>query len=94
MCVYVDDVIYMSSSIALMMNFSDEIKNAFEMSDMNNVSYFLGLEVKQHELGIHISQRKYVEDLLKSYNLLQCKTVSVPLVDVTRILSLHDAGKV
>lgn len=55
MCVYVDDVIYMSSSIALMMNFSDEIKNAFEMSDMNNVSYFLGLEVKQHELGIHIS---------------------------------------
>lgn len=41
-----DDVIYMSSSMALLINFRDNMKNLFDMSDLDIVSYFLGLEVK------------------------------------------------
>lgn len=55
-CVYVDDVIYMSSSVFLMTDFRDRMKNAFEMSDLGCVSYFLDLEVKQCDYGIHLSQ--------------------------------------
>lgn len=78
--VYMDDVIYMSSSMALLINFRDNMKNLFDMSDLDIVSYFLGLEVKQHEYEIHVSQKKYVEHLLKEYNLLQCKSASVPSI--------------
>lgn len=51
-----DDVIYMSSSMFLMTDFRDRMKNAFEMSDLGCVSYFLDLEVKQCDYGIHLSQ--------------------------------------
>lgn len=50
------------------------------MSDLGIVSYFLGLEVKQTETWLQISQQKYVTDLLKEYNMLHCKPVNVPLL--------------
>lgn len=49
------------------------------MSDLGLMNYFLGLEVKQDEYGIHISQRKNTKDLLKDFNMLYCKAVPTPL---------------
>lgn len=51
----------------------------FEINDIVLMSYFLGLEIKQNEYGIHVSQIKYIEDLLKQFNMQNCKAVSVPM---------------
>lgn len=56
------------------------MKNTFDMSDLGKTSYFLGLEIQQCEAGIYMSQKKYVENLLKNYNMLHCKPVNVPLL--------------
>lgn len=69
----------MSSSIALMIEFRERTKNSFDMRALRYVSYFLVLEVRQCESGIHISQIKYIDDLLKEHNMLHCKPVIVPL---------------
>lgn len=92
-CIYVDDVIYMSSSLDLMWDFREKMKKEFEMSDLGSVSYFLGFEIKQCAAGIHLSQTKYVEDLLKGDNMLQCRSVSVLLVPHARHHLFEDAAE-
>lgn len=54
------------------------------MSDLGSASYFLGLELRYCKEGIHVSQKKYVENLLKEYNMLQCKLVQVPLLSYVK----------
>jgi len=41
--------------------------------------YFLGLEVKQGVDGIFISQRKYAMDILKKFNMGNCKVAAMPM---------------
>ncbi|OIT23111.1 putative mitochondrial protein, partial [Nicotiana attenuata] len=59
------------------------------MTDLGLLHYFLGLEVKQGEDGVFISQRKYAIDLLKRFNMLNCKTVPTP-INVNEKLQLED----
>lgn len=64
-CIYVDDIVFMSSSHSMLKEFKDDMMKNFEMSDLGAMSYFLGLEVRQDQLGIHISQKKIHRRLAK-----------------------------
>lgn len=79
--VYVDDIIYTSSSSSLLSKFKSCMMQEFEMSDMELLHYFLGLEVQQEEDGIFISQRKYANDLLNKFGMLNCKPEITPMND-------------
>lgn len=68
-----DDIVNMSFSQKLINEFKSDIMNTFEMIGLKLLNYFLGLEVKQEEYGAFVTQRKYVEDLLKEFNMQQCK---------------------
>lgn len=89
-CIYVDDLICMGSSKGMIKEFKQSVKKAFEMSNLGLMPYFLGLVVKQDQGCIHICQRKYVEDLLKSYHLQQCKPVPTPLSSDYKLVSSND----
>lgn len=78
-CLYVDDIIYMSTSQDLIEDFKSDMKNTFEMSNLGVLNYFLGLEVKQERDGIFVTQKKYVEDLLEEFNLIHCKAAATPM---------------
>ncbi|KAL3512095.1 hypothetical protein ACH5RR_024812 [Cinchona calisaya] len=45
----------------------------FEIKDLGNLKYFLGMEIARSKREISISQRKYVLDLLKEIGMLGCK---------------------
>nr|GFB80367.1 ribonuclease H-like domain-containing protein [Tanacetum cinerariifolium] len=49
------------------------------MSYMGELTFFLGLQVKQKEDGIFISQDKYVAKILKKFDFLSVKTASTPI---------------
>ncbi|GJR61824.1 retrovirus-related pol polyprotein from transposon TNT 1-94, partial [Tanacetum coccineum] len=68
-CIYVDDMIYMGSSQKLVSEFKSCMMSEFEMSDLGNLKYFLGLEVKQADDGIFVSQRKYAKDILSKFGM-------------------------
>lgn len=53
-CIYVDDLICMGTYIVMIEDFKQNMKKIFEMSDLGLMSYFLGLEVKQDQSGIHV----------------------------------------
>jgi len=66
---YLDDLIFTGSDDFLVTNFKEVMKSEFEMTDLGLLRYFLGIEVKQTENGISISQEKYAADILERFNM-------------------------
>ncbi|GKB17250.1 retrovirus-related pol polyprotein from transposon TNT 1-94 [Tanacetum coccineum] len=56
--VYVDDIIFGSTKKSLCTEFEKMMHKKFQMSSMGELTFFLGLQVKQNEDGIFISQDK------------------------------------
>ena len=75
-----DDLIYTGSSISLMNEFKKCMVHEFEMTDLGLMSYFLGLEVKQCNEQIFLSQEKYVKDLLERLGMKDCNPVKTPMI--------------
>ncbi|GJZ52569.1 retrovirus-related pol polyprotein from transposon TNT 1-94 [Tanacetum coccineum] len=77
--IYVDDIIFGSTSIKLCKQFAKLMTQRYEMSMMGVLTYFLGFQIKQYERGISINQEKYVKDLLKKYD-INGSSVKTPMV--------------
>nr|GEZ54451.1 retrovirus-related Pol polyprotein from transposon TNT 1-94 [Tanacetum cinerariifolium] len=76
----IDDILVIGSNDHCVKEFKKQMESEFDMSNMGLVSYFLGMEIKQIPNGVHISQRKYVSDMLKKFKMFLCKPVISPLV--------------
>ncbi|XP_021767722.1 uncharacterized protein LOC110732112 [Chenopodium quinoa] len=55
------------------------------MSMMEELKFFLGLQIKQTEEGIMIHQQKYIKELIKKYKLDNAKTNNSPMGITTRL---------
>nr|GEV50416.1 uncharacterized mitochondrial protein AtMg00810-like [Tanacetum cinerariifolium]GEV75391.1 uncharacterized mitochondrial protein AtMg00810-like [Tanacetum cinerariifolium] len=77
--VYVDDIIFGSTKKELCNSFEKMIYEKFQMSSMGELTFFLGLQVKQKQDGIFISHDKYVVEILKKYGFLEVKNASTPI---------------
>ncbi|KAJ9544736.1 hypothetical protein OSB04_024443 [Centaurea solstitialis] len=58
--IYVDDIIFGSTNVSMCTKFESLMQSDFEMSMMGELTFFLGLQVKQSSEGIFIIQAKYV----------------------------------
>ena len=56
-----DDIIFGATRQSLCEKFINLMQEKFEMSMMEELTYFLGLEIKQEEDGIFINQTKYIK---------------------------------
>ncbi|GJV69362.1 putative ribonuclease H-like domain-containing protein [Tanacetum coccineum] len=83
--VYVDDIIFRSTKKSLCVEFEQMIHKRFQMSSMRELTFFLGLQIKQKDDGIFISQDKYVADILKKFDFVTVKTAST-LIDTNKAL--------
>ncbi|GKD45470.1 putative ribonuclease H-like domain-containing protein [Tanacetum coccineum] len=77
--VYVDDIIFGSTKKSLCIDFEQIMHKRFQMSLMGELTFFLGLQVKQKEDGIFISQDKYVGEILKKFGFSSIRTASTPM---------------
>ncbi|KAH9310047.1 hypothetical protein KI387_037958, partial [Taxus chinensis] len=71
--------------------FKSAMKKEFEMTDIGLMHYFLGIEVQQSKGEVFISQEKYASDVLKRFNMLNCKPTPTP-VAIGLKLSKEDEG--
>lgn len=90
---YVDDLVFTSNNPLMVQTFKYSMKKEFEMSDMGEMKYFLGIEVHQTEKGIHMSQKKYAGEVLERFGLGDCNEVKNPIVPGSIKLSKNDEGK-
>ncbi|KAJ9545145.1 hypothetical protein OSB04_024852 [Centaurea solstitialis] len=77
--IYVDDIIFGSTNPKLCEKFELLMKTEYKMSMMGELTYFLGLQIKQSEKGIFINQGKYVLDMLKKFDLTSCTPMKTPM---------------
>ncbi|GJU05946.1 hypothetical protein Tco_1122376 [Tanacetum coccineum] len=57
----------------------EEVMHKRFQSSMGELTFFLGLQVKQQPDGIFISQDKYVADILKKFDFCSIKTATIPI---------------
>ncbi|GKB88074.1 uncharacterized mitochondrial protein-like protein [Tanacetum coccineum] len=92
--VYVDDIIFGSTKKSLCTEFEKMMHKKFQMSSMGELTFFLGLQVKQKEDGIFISQDKYVTEILKKFGFTDVKTASTPMETQKPLLKDEDGEEV
>ncbi|GJS04353.1 uncharacterized mitochondrial protein-like protein [Tanacetum coccineum] len=76
--VYVDDIIFGSTKKARCDEFEALMKGEFELNVMGELTFFLGLQVQQRPDGIFINQDKYVQEILKKFDLECVRTATTP----------------
>jgi len=57
----------------------ENLSKEFEIKDLGQLRYFLGIEIARSPRGIVLSQRKYVLDLLNDTGMLGCRPASTPI---------------
>ncbi|GKA84777.1 putative ribonuclease H-like domain-containing protein, partial [Tanacetum coccineum] len=77
--VYVDNIIFGSTKKSMCTEFEDCMHKRFQMSSIGELTFFLGLQVKQQPDGIFISQDKYVADILKKFDFCSIRTATTPI---------------
>jgi hypothetical protein len=90
--IYIDDIIFGSTNQEFCGEFREMMSGEFEMSMIGELlSFFLGLQVRQTKNGTFICQSKYVNDLLKRFDMDNSKPVKTPMTTNTH-LDLDEGG--
>ena len=77
--VYVDDIIFGSTKDKLAHSFLKLRQGEFEMSMIRELTHFLGLQIRQQDSGIFLSQSKYARNLVKNFGLESASSIRTPM---------------
>jgi hypothetical protein len=77
--IYVDDIIFGSTNQEFCEEFGNMMAREFEMSMIGELSYFLGLQIKQLKNGTFVSQGKYIRDMITKFGMQDSKIISTPM---------------
>jgi len=83
---YVDDIIVTGSSPVEVSTLITTLATRFSLKDLGCLNYFLGVEVIPSTVGIFLSQRKYITDLLHKSGMADTKPASTPLSATDKLL--------
>jgi Reverse transcriptase (RNA-dependent DNA polymerase) len=87
--VHVDDCTIAATMIALIEVFKAEIARHVEITDLSELHWLLGIEMKcdHTKCTIHLSQHSYIDSILCCYNLYDLKSVSTPMATNIKLSS-------
>jgi hypothetical protein len=90
--VYVDDMLILSNSIPQVQALKRNLERKFKMTDLGEATFFLGMEIKRdrEHRTMQLSQRRYVNDILKRFNMESCKPVGTPIATKTKLKRADD----
>lgn len=83
--IYVDDIIVTGSSATLVHSFIASLQHKFALKDLGWLHYFLGIEVRPCANDLHLSQAKYIQDLLTRANMQHANSLPSPMVPNTSL---------
>ncbi|XP_019056003.1 PREDICTED: uncharacterized protein LOC109115891 [Nelumbo nucifera] len=87
--VYVDDLLITGSSNSALTQLISQLSSTFALRDLREAHYFLGLELHRSSDGVHLSQRKYIHDLLFKTKMHEAKPIHTPMAASTRLDVAH-----
>ncbi|KAL0409413.1 UNVERIFIED_CONTAM: Retrovirus-related Pol polyprotein from transposon RE1 [Sesamum radiatum] len=77
--VYVDNILIIGPNEELIVDVKQHLNALFTIKDLGYVKYFLGLEITRSFVGMNISQRKYITDIITDTGLTEAKPILTPL---------------
>ncbi|XP_019260211.1 PREDICTED: uncharacterized protein LOC109238237 [Nicotiana attenuata] len=83
-----------SINAVLCKDFSNIMKGEIEMSMIGELIFFLGLQIKQVQIGIFISQTKYTKELIKKFCMSNAKAIGTPMSPSTTLDEVKDGKSV
>jgi hypothetical protein len=82
---YVDDL-FLTREEKLIAKCKQRLASEFEMKDLGLMHYFLGLELWQSPKRIFLNQGKYMVEILKRFDMLECKSMNTPMEAKLKLL--------
>ena len=88
---YVDDLLLFSSSLPRLLHVKGKLSQLFEMTDMGEAHYILGLKITRNRSirQLCLSQQDYARRVVERYGMTNCNPASTPLTTGT-VLSNDD----
>lgn len=92
--VYVDDLLITGSKAAVVEDFKKQMSSMFEMTDLGELSYYLGIEVQQGNGFIELKQAGYARKILEKAGMASCNASKYPMDPSLQICKDKDGKKV
>ena len=88
---YVDDILLASTSLSLLRETKDFLSNNFDMKDMGEAHYVIGIEIHHNRsLGmLGLSQKSYISSVLKRFLMENCAPGKAPIVKRDKLRKLQ-----
>ncbi|GJT29940.1 retrovirus-related pol polyprotein from transposon TNT 1-94 [Tanacetum coccineum] len=83
--IYVDDIIFASTTHELCDQFLKIKCSKFKMLMMGKILFFLGLQISQSPRGIFLNESKYALESLKKYGMESSDPVDTPMVEKSKL---------
>lgn len=77
--IYVDDILVSSKSNQEIQNFITDLKKSYSITDLGEVKYYLGIEIRKNEGNFYLCQKKQIDELVKDFNLEDAKPTYTPM---------------
>ncbi|GKB29827.1 ribonuclease H-like domain-containing protein [Tanacetum coccineum] len=88
--IYVDDIVLMASSTALLQRIISSLHKEFDMTDLGALNYFLGILVTRDARGMFLSQKKYAMELLEHAHMSNYNATRTPIDTKSKLSSDGD----
>ncbi|GJR49161.1 ribonuclease H-like domain, reverse transcriptase, RNA-dependent DNA polymerase, partial [Tanacetum coccineum] len=92
--VYVDDLFVTRTSLDCINEFKKRMASQFEMSDLGELTYYLGIEVLQGNDCVEIKQERYAMKILKEAGMEDCNATLCPIELGLKLSKAEDEPKV
>lgn len=90
---YVDDLL-LTGNGEIIQECKKTLAAEFDMKDLGLMHYYLGLEVWQEPNEIFLGQGKYVIELLKRFDMMECKPMTTPMITNLKMLRNSESSPV
>jgi hypothetical protein len=89
--VHVDDCTIAAEKLESVVAFKAGVGKHVEVSDLGELHWLLGIEVKRDREArtLHLSQRAYIDSILRRYGLDELKPASTPMETTTHLTSMQ-----
>nr|GEU45856.1 retrovirus-related Pol polyprotein from transposon TNT 1-94 [Tanacetum cinerariifolium] len=83
--IYIDDIIFGSTNPKYSKRFEKLMHSRFEMSLMEEMKFFLGLQIHQSPRGIFINQAKYALEILHKHGMEKGQSIGTPMATTPKL---------
>ena len=78
MIIWVDDLIIAANDDDVLQSVKEMLKSKFRMKDLGKLTHFLGIDFEQSADCVKMSQCKYVQKILKRFDMSNCRARATP----------------